>query len=214
MLVSALLNQLYIPLIASIPVIAIGLITSGFGSILITVIIIIVGLVILTVLMAIINILIGISKTISATVFNASESVYKAYYRINDIIDSDMSLVVLISKMPKPVTYFFLSPCYMVIGIYYIIIYINKLLFIPAILCSVGIACYSFYSYKIDFNEPIATKLIDAFSFFSTHTTWGNLSCAVIIILTIITLLIKIAFDLKLSAECIYLCQINKSSAN
>ena len=214
MFISALLNQLYIPLIAAIPIIAIGLITSGFGSILITGIIIIVSLLILSILMAIINILISISKTISTAVFKPSEHIFIAYYRLSDIIDSDTSLVILFCKLPKPIAYIFISPCYVVIGIYYIIIYINKLLFIPAIISSVGIACYSFYSYKVNFKEPIVATLIDTLSYFSTHTTWGNLSSAIIILLAVIVLLIKISFDLKLSAECIYLCQTNKSSAN
>lgn len=210
MFVSALMNQLYIPLLASIPIIIIGLITSGFGSIMITLIIIFIGTFILLLLVSMIRILVSISKNISSTFLQLSELIFDAYYRLNDVIESDISLILLCCKLPKPITYIFLSPCYIVIGIYFVIIYINKLLFIPAIISSIGLACYSLYSYKVDFNEPVAIKLIDTLSFFSTHTIWGNLTTAVIILLAIIGLIIKIALDLRFSAD--YICQVNESS--
>lgn len=203
-LLSSLINQLYIPLICAIPLIAIGLITSSVGSIFITIIIIIIGSFIFLILMSFIQKLVVASSAISSFGLEASKKIFSGYYYLYEIIESDMGLTLLTTEIPRFICYILLLPCYIVKIMHYIIIYIYRYMFIPAICTAIGIVVFAFYFYRLDFKEGIAFELIDKLSYFSTHTAWGDITSVIIITLALIGTIIKFSFDLKTFIEYIY----------
>lgn len=195
----AVLGNLYIPVLATVPMLIVGLFSipgDEFGAevILGAILMVFVLKLIFPFLLAIYQILITISSSIGSVATGGGQSCFRLYEK------NDSEICLNKRNVPKQ-TYFLFVFYYILKAINLVIRVLLRLLLGLSIMVSLGVVGYCIYSYTVEFSDSFAMMILPRLEYFATDTVWGNYVLGILLLLTIIGTLVKSTSDIKLYVE-------------
>ncbi len=87
--------------------------------------------------------------------------------------------------------------CYISERTYSCIKFVLRLLYIPAIIFTVGVIAYFIYSCTVNFTDPLAELFIYTFDYFTTGSKYFNVFSAILFIAGILSIIVQTTLNLK-----------------
>lgn len=197
-----LLTNMYIPVIATVPMLIIGLIATFSGGHGVAVVLgVFLFLIVLGFILPLISsayqIILMIFSSAGSLISNIGQRCFSAYKNNDFLIDRNKTFAPKIARL-------FYVPYFILNILHSASFLLLRGIWILSILFSIGSIGYCIYSYSVDFSDSFATLMLSRLETFATEAPWGNYVLGIMLILTILGTLIKISLDIKLEIETIY----------